>query len=361
MPSFSRRSRGGGQPDIWPGWVDALSSLLMVIVFLLMVFVLAQFYLSTALQGRDRELAALNTRIAELADLLALERDSAASLQADIAALTDRLRATLGERDELRATLDDLATERDRLAARIVELDDEAALRAAEAERARAALQSEIEAERAVSARARDEVALLNQQIAALREQLAAIAAQLDAAEEKARDQESQIADLGRRLNAALAGKVAELARFRSEFFGRLREVLGEREDVAIVGDRFVFQSEVLFESGSAELGEAGQARLARLAVTLNEVAASLPPDLNWILRVDGHTDIVPVRSGRWASNWELSTARAVNVVKFLIDQGIRPDRLAATGFGEFQPLVEGTSADALARNRRIEIKVDAR
>ncbi|MFM2044300.1 MAG: hypothetical protein RLY86_2876, partial [Pseudomonadota bacterium] len=298
MPGYGRRIRGG-QPDIWPGWVDALSSLLMVIVFLLMVFVLAQFYLSTALQGRDRELAALNTRIAELADLLSLEKDNAARLQGDIAALTERLRATLGEKEEVQAALTAMAAERDQLAARILQLGDEAAARAAEFEAARGTLSAELEGERQVSAQARAQVDLLNQQIAALREQLAAIAAQLDAAEKKAADQNAQIADLGRRLNAALAGKVAELARFRSEFFGRLREVLGDREDVTIVGDRFVFQSEVLFESGSAELGAAGQARLAQLAVTLNEVAAKLPPDLNWILRVDGHTDVIPIRGGR--------------------------------------------------------------
>lgn len=360
MPSFSRRSQRG-QPDVWPGWVDALSSLLMVVVFLLMVFVLAQFYLSNALQGRDRELARLNTRISELADLLALEKEGAARLQADIAQLTDRLRTTLGEREELRASLGAMAAERDRLAARIVELEDEAGDRAAEFAQARGALEESLAAEKEVSAKARSEIELLNQQIAALREQLAMISAQLDAAEAKAAEQQAQIADLGRRLNTALAGKVAELARFRSEFFGRLREVLGERQDVAIVGDRFVFQSELLFESGSAELGQAGRERLVQLAVTLKEIGARLPQDLNWILRVDGHTDSVPIRSGRWASNWELSTARAVNVVKFLIDQGIPPERLAATGFGEFQPLDQGTSPEALARNRRLEIKVDAR
>jgi len=361
MPSFSRRGNRGPGVDVWPGWVDALSSLLMVIVFLLMVFVLAQFYLSNALQGRDRELAALNTRISELADLLALERETAEGLRTDISALTERLRSTLADKEQLQADLNALGQERDALQARIADLGDEAEQRAREFDAARTALEGELSAEREISAQARAQIDLLNQQIAALREQLATISAQLDAAEAKAAEQQSQIVDLGKRLNAALAGKVAELARFRSEFFGRLRAVLGDRQDVAIVGDRFVFQSELLFESGSAELGEAGRARLAQLAVTLNEIAAKLPDDLNWILRVDGHTDIVPIRSGRWESNWELSTARAVNVVKFLIDQGIRPERLAAAGFGEFQPLDAGTSPDALARNRRIEIKVDAR
>lgn len=342
------------QVDIWPGWVDALSSLLMVIVFLLMVFVVAQFFLSNALQGRDRQLAQLTDRIAELADLLALERDASARLQADIAQLTERLRSTLGDREELQAALNALAGERDALNARLAALGDEAARREGELARSLAA-------EQELTAQARAEVELLNQQIAALRQQLAQIQQVLEASEAKAKAQEVQIADLGKRLNAALAGKVAELNRFRSEFFGRLRAVLGEREDVRIVGDRFVFQSELLFQSGSAELEAAGRERLAQLAETLKRIAAELPPDLNWILRVDGHTDNVPIRSERFPSNWELSTARAINVVQFLIGQGIPPERLAATGFGEYQPLDTANTAEARARNRRLEIKVDAR
>ncbi|HYE52287.1 MAG TPA: peptidoglycan -binding protein [Azospirillaceae bacterium] len=340
--------------DIWPGWVDALSSLVMVIVFLLMVFVLSQFYLSNALQGRDRQLAQLNARISELADLLAMERGGAEALRADVARLTEQLRASLAAREDLQARLDAVGQERDALSARIAALGDEAGRRQAE-------LQAQLTEEQRLSAEARREVELLNQQLAALREQLAQLAATLDASEQKAREQEAQIADLGRRLNAALAGKVAELIRYRSEFFGRLREVLGDRPDIRIVGDRFVFQSEVLFESGSADLGDAGKSQLASLATTLKEVSARFPADLNWILRVDGHTDVVPMKSARFPSNWELSTARATSVVQFLISQGIAPERLAATGFGEFQPLEQGSAADVLARNRRIEIKLDQR
>lgn len=354
MSAWSRRNGRGGQVDIWPGWVDALSSLIMVVVFLLMVFVVAQFYLSNALQGRDREVASLSARIAQLADLLALEKDNSARLQTDLATLTERLRSTLGQNEALQAQLNALGAERDALAANAAQLEGEASQRQAQ-------LTQELEGERKLSAEARAQVELLNQQVAALRQQLQELAALLDASEKKAREQDVQIADLGKRLNAALAGKVSELARFRSEFFGRLRDVLGNREDVRIVGDRFVFQSELLFESGSAELGEAGRQRLAALATTLKDIAAKLPPDINWILRVDGHTDVVPIRSGRFPSNWELSTARATSVVKFLAEQGIPPERLAATGFGEFQPLDTGTSADALARNRRLEIKVDSR
>lgn len=342
MARFGRRG-DREKVDIWPGWVDALSSLLMVVVFLLMVFVVWQFYLSTALQGRDRQLADLNSRIAALADALALEKDNSAKLQGDIAALTERLRATLAEREDLQGRLNALGTERDTLSAQL------------------AAGDGEKEQREAALSEAQEQVALLNQQLAALRQQLAELAASLDASETKAKEQEVQIADLGKRLNAALAGKVAELAKFRSEFFGRLREVLGNRDDVRIVGDRFVFQSEVLFASGSADLGEAGQVQLGNLARTLLDISTKLPKDLNWILRVDGHTDVVPIRSPRYASNWELSTARAISVVNFLISQGIPPERLAATGFGEYQPLEQGNSADVLARNRRIEMKLDSR
>lgn len=341
--AFVGRRGSRERVDVWPGWVDALSSLVMVVVFLLMVFVLGQFYLTNALQGRDRQLADLNSRIAQLADALALERDNAAKLQADIGALTDRLRATLADKEAFQGRLDALAGAGDSVDARVTELT------------------AQVEDERQLTAEARAEVTLLNQQLAALRQQLQQLVTALDASEAKAKTQEVQIADLGKRLNAALANKVAELARFRSEFFGRLREVLGNRDDVRIVGDRFVFQSEVLFDSGSAELGEAGQVQMGNLARTLLDLSGRIPPEVNWILRIDGHTDIVPIRSSRFASNWELSTARAISVVNFLIQVGVPPERLAATGFGEFQPLEPGSSPGALALNRRIEIKLDSR
>jgi chemotaxis protein MotB len=329
--------------DIWPGWVDALSTLIMVIMFVLMVFVLAQFTLTNALAGRDRALADLNGRLAELADQLGLERTSNADLQHQLASLTEQLQATLARRDELQSALDAAATERAGLEARLAAGDEQLA------------------GEKQASAEARAQVDLLNQQMAALRQQLAALEEALQASEKAAKEQKAQIVDLGQRLNAALAGKVAELARYRSEFFGRLRELLGERSDVRVVGDRFVFQSEVLFESGSADLGAAGREQLAALARTLLQIAATIPGDVPWILRVDGHTDAVPIRSARFPSNWELSTARAIAVVKFLAEQGVPSDRLAAAGFGEFQPLDDGTTAEALARNRRIEIKLDSR
>jgi len=212
-----------------------------------------------------------------------------------------------------------------------------------------------------LSDEAQAQVMILNQQVAALRQQLADLSATLDLIEAENKEKDVQIANLGRRLNVALASKVQELSRYRSEFFGRLREVLGDRKDVRIVGDRFVFQSEVLFASGSAELGEAGMRQLAQLASTLLEIAKKIPKELPWILRVDGHTDRAPISTSEFASNWELSTARAISVVKFLIEQGISPEHLAATGFGEFQPLEPGFTDEAFRRNRRIELKLDRR
>ena len=198
-------------------------------------------------------------------------------------------------------------------------------------------------------------------QIEELRAQLGQISAALGASESKNREDQVTIAGLGERLQVALAEKVAEMARYRSEFFGRLKEVLGERRDVRVVGDRFVFQSEVLFPSGSADLSPPGRTTLTAFARTLLEIANEIPPDMSWVLRVDGHTDRVPIASGRFPSNWELSTARALSVVKFLIAQQVPAKRLAATGFGEFQPLDDGTDAASNARNRRIEMRLTDR
>ena len=396
--------------NIWPGYVDVLSTLLMVIIFVLMVFVIAQFFLSTALSSKDDALIRLNRQIAELGELLALERGQTADLQLDLAELSAELQRSLTERDALSQRLAVVIGERDtaqqelsvaqgRLGAlgeatgkveaeladayRTIEADrakieallgDIAALESLRNEMAAKLLGSEQAlgqaAEQLKSAETAREnlseeaslrVAILNRQILALRRQLAEISAALDLSEAKASDQEIQIANLSQRLNTALASKVEELARYRSEFFGRLREVLGERKDIQVVGDRFVFQSEVLFESGSAEIGTDGQEQLGRFAATLREIGAGIPADLDWILRVDGHTDRRPIVTAVFPSNWELSAARAIAVVKFLASEGIAPNRLVAAGFGEFRPLDPGEDDGALRRNRRIEMKLDQR
>ncbi len=222
-------------------------------------------------------------------------------------------------------------------------------------------LQSALDKERQVSAEALSQVEILNQQLAALRRQLAALNAMLEAAEAKDRESQTQIADLGKRLNSALAQKVQELARFRSEFFGRLRQILSQRSDIRVVGDRFVFQSEVLFPKGSAEINPEGIQEMQKLAIALRELEQEIPADLAWVLRVDGHTDIDPIATSSFRSNWDLSAARSIAVVNFLVGNGVSPQHLVAAGFGEFQPLDSADTEDAKSRNRRIELKLTER
>ncbi len=322
--------------DIWPGFVDALASLLMLIIFVLMIFMVGQFYLTDALTGRDKAMAQLNRRITELSELLSLEQKTSTGLSRSLAEIAAELRASLAARDKARARAKALAG-------------------------AAGSSKKALEAEKKLSAAARSRLDILNQQIAELRRQLASIQEALETSEKKASGQEIKIADLGKRLNLALARKVLELNRYRSEFFGRLREVLGERKDIRIVGDRFVFQSEVLFPTGEAELQEGGKVELAKLANTLKEIAAKIPRDIDWILRVDGHTDRRPIHNEKFPSNWELSQARALAVVRYLIAEGIPPNRVAPTGFGEFHPLDTGGTEEALRKNRRIELKFTQR
>jgi chemotaxis protein MotB len=395
--------RHARQVEAWPGYVDVLSTLLMVIVFVLMIFVIGQLFLSQALSGRDEALAKLNRQIAELANILALSQQSATELQGQVDQLSGALTKSTTERDELKSQLVVVIGERDSLKAQVGDLQAQAseydaklAQQAALTEEARKKLEEaykSIEADQAkisalmtdiaalqslrdelmkkigtyetekeeITSEAQKRVELLNQQILALRQQLADLATALDISEAKSKQQDVQIAELGKRLNAALASKVEELARYRSEFFGRLREILGDREDIQIVGDRFVFRSDVFFDSGSAELGPEGRDQLDVLATTLILLLPEIPPEIDWVLRIDGHTDDRPISSSQFPSNWELSTARAVAVVKYLATRGIPPDRLAAAGFGEFRPIDTSGTDEGRRKNRRIEIKMDQR
>ncbi len=340
--------------DIWPGFVDALSQLVMVIVFVLLVFTAGQFYLSDALTGRDAEVHDLRLKIQQLSDMLALDENANADLRKTVAQLSSQLQSVNAERDALTDRVAELSNRAD---------DATAATRDSSADlQARlGAAQQQVAERDAKLATAQTTIDQLNQQLLALRQQLQQIAAALDASETKSKDQQVQIAELGKRLNAALASKVEELARYRSEFFGRLREVLGDRPDIRIVGDRFVFQSEVLFPLGSASLSDDAKQRLLPVAQALKEISAKIPPEINWVLRVDGHTDKRPINTPQFPSNWELSTARAISVVRFFIDQGIPANRLVAAGFGEFQPLDTGNDEGAFRRNRRIELKLTER
>ncbi len=460
MPMPLRR-RGGNGLEAWPGYVDALSTLLMVVIFVLLVFVLGQAFLGFALSGKDAALDRVNRQLAELSDMLSLERGRSAELTQTTAQLNRDLRAATDARDtlarqlaalqsEVTATASDrdaLRSERDRLAAQLADaglqarsaearaaqlqariadtasqsdtgqqtaqlagqlaeakrqaaelertvqadkatiearladlaklaeqtraltaLRDElekqaqdAAGRATTEEQRRAAVEAQLADEKKLGDSARAQIALLTQQVEQLRAQLAGIARALDLAEAQGRDKDAQIANLGAKLNAALAAKVEELQRYRSEFFGKLRDVLASRPGVTIVGDRFVFQSEVLFPAGSADMTASGQDQIRTIARTIKDIAAKIPPGVNWILRVDGHADKQPITRGNFTSNWELSAARAITVVKLLIAEGVPAGHLAATGFGDNQPLDPAGTPEAYARNRRIELRLTDR
>lgn len=342
--ALGRNRRRERAIDYWPGFVDALSTLLLAIMFLLTVFVVAQFILGREISGKDEVLNRLNSQIAELTQLLALEKSGKQDLEDTLAALQSSLASSETERSRLQ------------------ELLDSGSGSAAEANEKVGRLAGELDAEKQVSARAMSQIDLLNQQIAALRAQIAAVEEALQASEAKDQASQTRIADLGRRLNVALAQRVQELNRYRSDFFGRLREILSDRENIRIVGDRFVFQSEVLFPVGGADLDAAGQMEMDKLAAAVLELAQEIPAEINWVLRVDGHTDASPLTgTGRYRDNWELSSARATSVVKYLISRGVPANRLVAAGFGEFQPIAAGETPDVLSQNRRIELKLTER
>jgi chemotaxis protein MotB len=336
----TRRSESGF--NYWPGFVDALSTLVLSIVFLLSVFLVVQFFLSQEVTGKDKALEQLNAKIAQLNDLLSLEKLGTISLGDQVSQLKAGLASAESERDRVKGLYDGLAGAND------------AAGRATELNKA-------LESEKGLSARALAQIEVLTQQISALRRQLAALEEALDASEKRDKESQGRIADLGQRLNVALAQRVQELSRYRSEFFGRLRTILGNRPDIRVVGDRFVFQSEVFFDTGQALLLPEGRAELDKLASALIDLDKQIPSEIAWVLRVDGHTDVRPINSPVFKSNWELSSARAISVVQYLVSLGVPPQRLVAAGFAEFQPLDTAQTEDAYKRNRRIELKLTER
>jgi len=337
------RARREGGLNYWPGFVDALSTLVLGIIFLLTVFMVVQFYLTQEVTGKDTVLARLNAQLAQLTELLSLEKTGKLSLEEEIASMRSSLMAMETERDRFRSLYEGVGAG------------------AADAQGKANELTGQLEAERRLTTRALAQVEVLNQQIAALRRQLAALEAALEASESKDKESQARIADLGQRLNIALAQRVQELSRYRSDFFGRLRAILGNRPDVRIVGDRFVFQSEVFFDTGQAILRPEGRAELDKLAGALTELERMIPGEIAWVLRVDGHTDIRPTTGATFRTNWDLSAARAISVVQYLIGKGVSPQRLVAAGFGEFQPIDPDRTDEAFSRNRRIELKLTER
>jgi chemotaxis protein MotB len=431
--------RGGNRGNrssvnIWPGFVDALAAVLLAFVFVLLVFVVSQLYLSTQLSDRNQALESLRAELSAMADTLSMERRQRDRLEEQVSGLYEELHATLAQRDEAREALaltredleaareqvrvgeEDLEASlmqiaslqqdisalravRDELESRVGELaasledtrSELGALRdrnrelqaelADEQDRTRLAQekiesrdlrirdlvaeiedrQNALDDQQQLTADAEARVESLRRQVRALREQISSLAESLEIEQDTVAEQQARIDTLVERLNVELAREVEELSDYRSEFFGRLREVLGDVESIEIVGDRFRFQSELFFDTASAEIDPAGEARLEQVAQTLNRIAERIPPGIDWVLQVEGHTDRRPISTPAFPSNWELSTARAQSILYFLIDQGIPPERLAAVGYGEYQPLVEGDDPEDLARNRRIELRLSNR
>lgn len=341
MIGSRRRSRS--TTNVWPGYVDALSALLMLVIFMLLVYVVSQLYLSQTLSDRDTQLARLNAQLNELSELLGLEESRSEALEAQLNSVQDRNNSLI---DQLEST-------RERLM-------QQTAIADAQSERL-AGMEESIDEKDEMSASQQAMILRLSNQIASLREQLRQIASALELQEQMTAEKEQELEQVSRRLNTLLAERVSQLEQYQSEFFARLRDILAGNENVRIVGDRFLLPSELLFASASAELGEEGRQELDKLADLLLDVAERIPEDVDWILRIDGHTDILPINTPRFPSNWELSTARAVAVVRYLADQGVPERRMAAAGFGEFFPVAEGTSPEALQRNRRIELKLTDR
>ena len=341
--ALARARRDSGM-NYWPGFVDALSTLVLGIIFLLTIFVVVQFYLTQEVTGKDTALSRLTAQIAQLTELLSLEKTGKMSLEEQLASLRSSLSGSEGERDRYKGLYEGVGSG------------------AADAQSKANELSGQLDSEKRLTARALAQVEVLNQQIAALRRQLSALEEALDATEKKDKDSQARIADLGQRLNVALAQRVQELSRYRSDFFGRLRAILGNRPDIRIVGDRFVFQSEVFFDTGKSTLDKPeGRAELDALASALLELEKKIPGEIAWVLRVDGHTDVRPINSPQFKNNWELSAARAISVVQYLVAKGVSPQRLVAAGFGEFQPIDPDKTDEAFNRNRRIELKLTER
>ncbi|MGA7790825.1 MAG: peptidoglycan -binding protein [Xanthobacteraceae bacterium] len=382
--ALARTRRGENGMNYWPGFVDALSTLILSIIFLLSIFVVVQFYLQQEVQGQNTALQRLNVQIGQLSNLLSMEKTGNADLKNQLAQLQASLATTQSDRDKYQglyqgaasavaatqSKIDELSgqiqTQKDVSAKALAQVDTLNSQIAGQKDVATKALaqvdtlNTQIEGQKDISAKALAQVDTLNQQIAALRQQLTALSSALDISEKKGQASEQRITDLGQRLNVALAQHVQELSSYRSDFFGKLRQILGNRPDMRIVGDRFVLQSEIFFDTGRADLKPEGSTELDKVAAAVVALESQIPPDIPWVLRVDGHTDVRPI-TGQYRSNWDLSAARAIAVVKYLIAEGVQPNRLVAAGFGEFQPIDTGTTEDAYRRNRRIEFKLTER
>ena len=329
--------------NFWPSFVDVMSNLLIVVLFFLLLFVVSHYFLGRNLDTKNSEIELLNNQLDTLSAELSNERKNSADLGERLSAAQSDYKDSLAKIALMTQDIEALE------------------LRKKELEKAVADHKSAVENERKISDEAKAHIALLNTKTQNLTDEIAKLNAALGAAEEKAKTQNAQIADLGKRLNKALAQKASELSYYRSDFFGTLRKVLENRDDIRIVGDRFVFQSELFFKSGSAHLEERGKKQLDLIAASIRELSQKIPAKVPWVLRIDGHTDNVPISNELYASNWHLSSDRAIAVVSYLIKKGVPANRLVAAGFGSHQPIASGNSPSARKKNRRIEFKLTER
>ncbi len=349
--------------DIWPGFVDAISTLLLVLIFLLSVFMLSEVFLTYAISGKDDALEKLNLKILELNDLLDIEKkestklsDMVAQLSTDVShlgALNDQLHNEIlvlnKEREMLSSELEEVNSEKfimqknlESLSQEKVSLEDRVFVLTEQIKKTNEKLSKneiKIDQEREISEKAQRQIAILNAQLYDLRDRMAMIQKALDASEKDSLEKGIRITELGKKLNAALAKKVGELARYRSEFFGKLREILGNRDDITIVGDRFILQSEILFESGSAQIGSNGSKQLAEISRILLEISSKIPKEIQWVIQIQGHTDNIPISNSVYPSNWELSIARAMSVAEIMINNLVPPDKISVACYGENRPL----------------------
>ncbi|MDR0640783.1 MAG: peptidoglycan-binding protein [Holosporales bacterium] len=318
--SFARRSKKQEQVDIWPGFVDALSTVLMVFIFVLVGFISSQIYLSGIIFDKDSSLSDLKSRLARVCSILDTEKTKSAKLETENSDLIKKI-------TELNASI--------------------------------ATLQGMFENEVSLRKTEHSEKVTLEEKIDQLTVQLKDVLTALAAERENAEQQQKAI-DYIKKENIKLS-ELSKLNSYRSEFFDKLQAIVKDKKGIRVSGDRFTFQSELFFDSASAEVNEGGRVQLRELADIVLEIGAKIPKKIKWILRVDGHTDVRPINGGKFASNWELSAARAISVVKTLIEFGVNPERLVAAGFGENQPIALGNTQEDMAKNRRIEFKLDER
>jgi len=332
MMSVFRNRKNVFKADYWPGFVDAMATMLLLIVFLLSVFIFSHFLSTKEITNKDDFLVKLERQVDALSEMLALERSEMKNKEAEIEFFKSSLGIAVEEKKVLQKKFDE----------------------------ASAQSSVRIERQKSILRSKESRIEILNQHLSSLRDQLTTLKVLVEDHEIQAKESETKIADLSERLNVALAKKVQELREYRSEFFGRLKSILGQRDDIQIIGDRFVFQSEILFPSGQDAFHPESTLSLDQIAEAVIKLEELIPGEITWTLQVDGHTDKNPVLGyGRFKSNWELSAARAIAVVRYLVNKGVNPRRLAAAGFSEFHPL--GVDINDMAKNRRIELKLTSR